>query len=455
MNQLQLSDLPAPCFEGAIPAVLGTCAPDGVPNATWLSQIERVDERHVALSCQFFRKTQQNLAADPQAQLLLTNPAFPEQWRLHLRFARQDTSGPVFDSIRRRIEVIAQLTGTEGVMALRSADIFEVLRVERVPVDAPSGTVLATPLRDPVVALLRIAEGIAACRGLDAVVQSGLELLQLHLGLETVSLYLAEDSERTLYALASRGYPESGVGARIGYGAGLIGACAAQRRPIRVTDMARELRFARAVREQLDSVSSSKEREVQLPGLSEAASILSVPLILDGDLFGVLSSESRRVLAYEERDVALLTTAGQLLAQAIARHREDEPERAAGAAPAVRTASSEVLRVRYYPADDSVFFDGEYLIKGLPGRILWLLLTLRESEGRDSFTNRELRLHPLLKLPSYKDNLETRLLMLQRRLQDKHSPLHISRAQRGRLQLDCACRVELERVSPDDAAPRS
>ena len=359
----------------------------------------------------------------------------------------------------RRVEVIASLTGTEGVFSLRSADIFEVLRIERIAVDAPSGTCLPTPLRDPVLALLRIAEGIAACRGLDAVVQSGLELLQLHLGLETVSLYLSEDTERTLYALASRGYPESGVGARIGYGAGVIGACAAQRMPIRVTDMARDLRYARAVREQLERVSTHDEREVQLPGLSTAASILSVPLILDGELFGVLCSESRRVLAYEERDMALLTTAGQLLAQAIARHREDEPERAPSAERSGNTSanatSSEVLRVRYYQADDSVFLDGEYLIKGLPGRILWLLLSLRQSEGRDSFTNRELRLHPLLKLPSYKDNLETRLLMLQRRLQDKSSPLHISRAQRGRLQLACERRVELELVSPDHVPPRS
>ena len=108
--------------------------------------------------------------------------------------------------------------------------------------------------------------------------------------------------------------------------------------------------------------------------------------------------------------------------------------------------SSSTARVRYYEADDSVFVDDEYLIKGLPGRILWLLLTLREAEGRSTFTNRELRLHPLLKLPSFKDNLETRLLMLQRRLIDKGLPFRIDREQRGRLHLACDARLALEKV---------
>lgn len=91
-----------------------------------------------------------------------------------------------------------------------------------------------------------------------------------------------------------------------------------------------------------------------------------------------------------------------------------------------------------------MFLDGEYLIKGLPGRILWLLLGLRQNEGREMFSNRELRLHPTLKLPAYKDNLEARLLVLQRRLQDKASPLRLHREQRGRLQLSCELHVELE-----------
>jgi adenylate cyclase len=94
--------------------------------------------------------------------------------------------------------------------------------------------------------------------------------------------------------------------------------------------------------------------------------------------------------------------------------------------------------VRYYEADDSVFLDDEYLIKGVSGRILWLLLDLYSREGRTAFSNRELRLHPFLNLPGFKDNLETRLLMLQRRLEERGGALRLRREQRGRVRVALA-----------------
>jgi adenylate cyclase len=57
--------------------------------------------------------------------------------------------------------------------------------------------------------------------------------------------------------------------------------------------------------------------------------------------------------------------------------------------------------------DDSVFIDGEYLIKGVSGRLLVHLLGLHLQEGRADFTNREMRLSDELRLPDFKDNLET------------------------------------------------
>jgi hypothetical protein len=103
--------------------------------------------------------------------------------------------------------------------------------------------------------------------------------------------------------------------------------------------------------------------------------------------------------------------------------------------------------VRYYAADDSVFIGDDYVIKGLAGRILWLLLTLHSATGRSTFSNRELRLHPFLNLPAWKDNLETRLLALQRRLDKNNAVVRVDRRQRGVLSLRCDARLELQRTA--------
>lgn len=450
MRPLKVTELPESCFEGIVPAMLATCGADGMPNLTWLSQVSRIDDRHVALSCQFFRKTRENLEHDARAQLQVFDPGSARHFRLDLRFARRETSGPSFDAMAKRIEAIAALTGTEAVFALKSIDVFEVMMLSQVEVRTPKAAPPIVAARDPLQALARITDAIAACRGLEQLLQSGMDCLTQHLGLDTACLYLCEPSERSLYALASRGYAQSAIGASVAYGLGLVGVAAAQRMPVRVADMARELRYGSVVREQIERAAGQGERELPLPKLEGVTSVLAVPLVVDGELFGVLSSESTRRQAYGERDELLLQTAGQILAQAVARalerEKEDEPERDAPPSESGPPSVPGTLKVKYYGVDDSVFLDGEYLIKGLPGRILWTLLTLHAQERRTTFLNRELRLNPSLELPRYRDNLEARLLLLQRRLLEKGGPLRISREERGRLSLHCDQRIELERA---------
>jgi adenylate cyclase len=277
-------------------------------------------------------------------------------------------------------------------------------------------------------------------------VDSGLGFLATQLGYESVGIYLLEESEQALYALATHGFSTSGVGARVELGVGVIGTCARHRSPIRIADVSRERLYGRAVQEQLERIKPGAEREIPLASVAGARSLLAVPLLLQGKLFGVLATECQHALAFNERDAQLLTTAGQLLAQGIALYREEEVERETELEPpSIQQSGS--LQVRYYEADDSVFVDGEYLIRGLPGKILWLLLGLRQKEGRTTFLNRELRLHPFLKMPAINDNLATRLLMLQRRLDDKQLPIQLHREERGRLRLACDMNITLESVS--------
>jgi hypothetical protein len=90
------------------------------------------------------------------------------------------------------------------------------------------------------------------------------------------------------------------------------------------------------------------------------------------------------------------------------------------------------------------FIDDAYLIKGIPGRLLWKLLQAFVGTGRMAFTNKEIRLDASLRLPDIKDNLETRLILLRRRLEERCEFLKLVHAGRGRLSLDVHRRLTLE-----------
>ena len=107
------------CFHGIVPGVLATCDREAIPNVSYISQVHLIDEQHLALSCQFFNKTRQNLDENPLATLELYDPLTFEAYRLRLRFLRSEATGPLFDSMAVRILAIASHTGMAGVFKLR------------------------------------------------------------------------------------------------------------------------------------------------------------------------------------------------------------------------------------------------------------------------------------------------------------------------------------------------
>jgi adenylate cyclase len=277
---------------------------------------------------------------------------------------------------------------------------------------------------------------LSTCTDLAGLLDGTLGCLETLFDIHHAMLLMLDERGERLFTVASRGYPESGVGSEILLGEGVIGVAARECTPIRIGHMAHEYLYSRAVRQSLGASNPELETEIPLPGLTESRSQLAVPIAHGQRLLGVLYTESPcdRRFSYEDED-AFVTLAGQLAVtmHLLGQHTDNHEE--AAAEPAKAGADGAPAVVRRYRADNSVFIDGDYLIKGVAGAILWKLLSDHADHGRCEFTNRELRLDPSLHLPDIGDNLEARLILLQRRLAARCPFVRIEKTGRGRFRL--------------------
>jgi adenylate cyclase len=101
------------------------------------------------------------------------------------------------------------------------------------------------------------------------------------------------------------------------------------------------------------------------------------------------------------------------------------------------------LRVRRNPVDCSIFINGNYLIRGVAGAILWRTLGDYQRTRRTEFSYRELRLDSSLRLPDFADNLASRLILLQHRLEQQCPGIEIHKRARGRFELRVHHALEL------------
>jgi hypothetical protein len=452
---LTLAALHPRCFQGVVPSLLATADAGGVPNVTYISQVHHVDDRHVALSRQFFNKTTRNLEANPRAAVEIYDPVTFEAFRLRLRFLRSETTGALFDGMALRIQAIASHTGMSGIFKLRAADVFAAERVEKVEGflsaaagPRPDDALTLEGRRSELRGLQWLSERINRAPDLGTLLDAVLEALDTYFGLRHTMLLLADESTGRLVTLGSRGYGEAGIGAEVAVGEGLVGTVARERRVLRISGLDQELAYGRAIRRQViaDPAASPVAAEIPLPGLKDARSALVIPLAVCDHLVGVLAAESRDPVAFDEWHEAYLEVLGNQIALGLERMSEPGEEKEAEAPPPASPAPAAGPRHRFvfYRNDDCVFVDGEYLIRNVPGRILRRLLGQFLREGRTTFTNRELRLDPSLGLPAFRDNLESRLVLLRRRLAEKCPDVRIESAGRGRFTLVASGPVELE-----------
>jgi putative methionine-R-sulfoxide reductase with GAF domain len=440
MRTVQLADI-RPCLEGVIPSIMATCGADGLPNVANISQVYYADERHVALSFQFFNKTRQNILANPRATVLVLHPRTVAFYRLHVRYLRTETEGPLFEGMKAQLAGIASHTGMAGVFRLLGSDVYEVEQIEAVEGDSlpepPPRSGLLTAVR-------RSSERLSRCTSMDEALNAALSALTDFLGVQHAMILMHDSAAQRLYTVASCGYPTSGVGSEIGMGQGVIGVAAREETPVRITHMTNAYLYSQAMRSSFEANVPDLETmtEIPYPGLAQPRSQLAVPVLSAGRLLGVLFAESPNDMqfGFEDEDVLVaiaghLGAAIDLLQEDIAQEEPVRPEPAEGLDQGIRHAQPERMAVRHYASNDSVFIGDSYLIKGVAGAILWKLLKDHAQHGRTEFSNRELRLDPSIPLPDVSDNLEARLVLLRRRL-DEHGPdLRIEKTGRGRFRL--------------------
>lgn len=430
------------CFQRVLPGEIATCDRDGLPNVNYVTQIQLVDDRYLALSYKFPTKTRLNLEAHPRAALEVYDPLTLDAYRLDLRFDRAETSGPLFDLLASRIEAIASHTGLANVFRLRAAYICEVLAIERRPFLAEPAAAPSPARREPldeVRGLARVSERINRARDLDELLTGTLAALDEVFGFTHGAIFVPEEDDR-LVAIASHGYAGGAIGAEVRIGEGLIGVVAKTRSPLRVLGLDANIEYSRKVRAEWERRASPQQvreqtrSEIPLPGLPDARSQMAIPLVVQDRLLGVIALECRDIATFAQWHETFLVVLANQIASAMARVEDDDDTDDAPAKPREFT---------YYRNDDCVFVDGEYLIRNVPAKILWKLLRAFGVEHRTEFSNRELRLDPNLGLPAYKDNLESRLILLRKRLADKCPEVRVVPTKRGKFALEISCPIEL------------
>ena len=450
--RLSLHDLQG-CFEGVIPALVATSSLEGKPNVSYLSHVAAVDDDHIGLSNQFFSKTSTNLRVNPKAMILVVDGRLGAQFMLQAVYVGARSDGPVFERLAAQVTASSVHVGLSGVMRLRCVDVFKVLAIEAVQ-GAGDVVVDLAASRSTLASAARVCAAIMQETEAGAIVDATLAGLQRELGISHALLLQHDPVRAQLSTIGSIGYRAGGIGSDVPLGQGVIGVAGQSGQTVKINEISRAARLSAAVSSADDIADENTTRTISLPGLADALSQIAVPLIVRGVLHGVLFAESVQRLAFSREDEAAFVIIARQAGAALALAESLPPEGLAAApAETLPAPHGALIELRYYPVDDSVFIDGNYVIKGIAGRLLHHMVAQYLEDGRRLFSNRQIRLDPALGLPDVKSNLETRLLLLRRRLEDKAFPIRLQQAGRGLLSLQCEGPVVLTIAGAQGLSP--
>lgn len=418
------------CLRGSIPMAIATCSAKGVTNVTYVSRVHRVGNDRIALSNQFLGKTKRNLAENPRASLLAISPATYAQYRIDVVFEQSQKSGAIFEELRRDIDALAALGGATQGFRLLSADIFRINQVTRVfaaQVDTAAGGSRPELAAGYVEMLGEIASLAGRTSVLDQLVEGvRREFTPVHPG-SLITLFRRDGIELEIVEPRDSSTPEL-EGIR-----GALNLVATRNEPLRLDNLVLSSRYGTVLAG--ENPTSVRDRTTR----SEVKSLAAAPVTRDGEVRGVIAWTSTEVGRFGAADLAALRVVASFVVPYLA------AESSAPASQGVEQSPGGGSLFSIMADDASVFLDYDYIIRGLGGEILSYLLETYTETGRTEFSNRELRSAPSLEIPGLKENLESRLLELQRRLEEKSSPVTIVKTARGRFRLEVSSDFSIDR----------
>ena len=177
----------------------------------------------------------------------------------------------------------------------------------------------------------QIASEINSTIDLDKVLEIMLQSMDEVFGFNHSMILLFDPQSNLLNVVASRGYENSGLGAEVALGQGVIGVVAKRKKMMRMGNIGAQMSYLSAVRTRVEATGRRKklQEKVSLPGLPNVQSQVAIPLMVKESLIGVFAVESAETNIFDERDEVLITILANQAASAIqnARLYREEEER--------------------------------------------------------------------------------------------------------------------------------
>lgn len=135
---------------------------------------------------------------------------------------------------------------------------------------------------------------------------------------------LVDTNGETLKVAASHGYSDSGIGAEVKIGEGIIGVVAKRKKLMRMGNIGTQMAYLNSVKTQFAAAGKEMQANIKLPGLPNVQSQVAIPLLSESRLVGVLAVESSRSNVFDNRDEMIITILANQAASAIEKAKAHE-----------------------------------------------------------------------------------------------------------------------------------